>query len=101
MLDNGRLPDYYRLCWDSITPDQNQLITKHPRIGGLYLAVGGSFHSYKFLPTIGRYVVTVLEDASNGEEKDRAWGWKDWTTISAGRGAHEKVVPKRELSDLA
>ncbi|KAF1851071.1 FAD dependent oxidoreductase [Cucurbitaria berberidis CBS 394.84] len=96
----SRTPDYWRLCWDAITPSQDQLITKHPhpRLSNLYLAVGGSFHSWKFLPTIGKYVVNVLQGVSNGEEKDKRWEWK--TGPFEGRGAHEKVVPKRELSSL-
>ncbi|KAF2253681.1 FAD/NAD(P)-binding domain-containing protein [Trematosphaeria pertusa] len=96
----SRSPDYWRLCWDSISPSQDQLITRHPhpRLSNLYLAVGGSFHSWKFLPTIGKYVVNVLNGVSNGEEKDRRWCWK--TGKVDGRGAHEKVVPRRELRDL-
>lgn len=92
---------YWRLCWDAITPTQDQLITQHPdtRLANLYLAVGGSFHSWKFLPIIGKYVVNVLFSRSNGEEKDRAWAWKLDKPLQ-GRGAHEKVVPKRELHDI-
>jgi sarcosine oxidase/L-pipecolate oxidase len=49
------------------------------------------------LPTIGTYIVNVLNGKSNGEEKDKAWKWKrEW----ADRGAHEKVMPKGELSDF-
>ncbi|EXJ86394.1 hypothetical protein A1O3_03345 [Capronia epimyces CBS 606.96] len=99
ILANGRLPDDWRLCWDAISPDQNQLITRHPdpRLSNLYLATAGSFHSWKFLPNIGRYVVNVLNSKSNGKDKDEAWRWKsEW----AGRGAHEKVLPKGELADF-
>ena len=99
ILDNGRTPDDWRLCWDAISPDQNQLITQHPdpRLSNLYLATAGSFHSWKFLPNIGRYVVNVLGGKSNGKEKDEAWCWKrTWD----GRGAHEKVLPKGELKDF-
>jgi sarcosine oxidase/L-pipecolate oxidase len=97
---SNRPVEYWRLCWDAITRTQDQLITKHPhpQLSNLYLAVGGSFHSWKFLPTIGKYVVNVLEDRSNGAEKDGRWGWKNGP--EQGRGAHEKVMPKRELRDL-
>ncbi|KAF2181691.1 sarcosine oxidase [Zopfia rhizophila CBS 207.26] len=92
--------DYWRLCWDAITPSQDQLLAKHPhpRLNNLYFAVGGSFHSWKFLPIIGQYVVNLLNGISNGEEKDQKWGWK--TEKHQGRGVHEKVIPKRELKDL-
>lgn len=101
ILENGRKVDYYRMCWDGITPNQSQLLTQHPdpRLSNLYFAVGGSFHSWKFLPTIGKYVANVLEGISNGPEKDEVWSWKHPSSLAA-RGAHEKVVPRRELRDL-
>ena len=101
-FSRGKEPDYWRLCWDAVTPSQDHLITRHPdpRLNNLYFAIGGSFHSYKFLPNIGSYVCRVLEGLSNGEEKDQAWAWKTGTDGKIGRGAHEKVVPKRELKDL-
>lgn len=97
VLDNGRQVDYFRLCWDSVSPNQQPLITRHPdaRLGNLYLAVGGSFHCWKFLPVIGRYVANVLDGVSNGSEKDEAWQWK--RTAQTARGVHEKVMPQREL----
>lgn len=99
ILDDGRTPDYWRLCWDVTSPDQNQLITQHPdpRLSNLYLATAGSFHSWKFLPIIGKYIVNVLKGESNGEEKDKAWKWKStWSE----RGAHEKTLPRRDLKDF-
>lgn len=95
---DGREPEW-RLCWDAVSWDQNQLIARHPdpRLSNLYLATAGSFHSWKFLPNIGKYVVNVLNGKSNGKERDRNWGWK---TQWAARGAHEKVMPRGELRDL-
>lgn len=96
----GKTAEYWRLCWDARTPSQDWLLSKHPhsRLSNLYLAVGGSFHSYKFLPNSGQYMVNVLNGKSNGTERDQAWGWKSGK--SEGRGAHEKTAPKRELKDL-
>jgi sarcosine oxidase / L-pipecolate oxidase len=99
ILDGGRVPDQWRLCWDVISPDQNQLITQHPdpRLSNLYFATAGSFHSWKFLPIIGKYTVNVLNGESNGEEKDQAWKWKGtWLN----RGVHEKTLPKADLKDF-
>ncbi|MCJ1298992.1 hypothetical protein MMC08_001783 [Hypocenomyce scalaris] len=104
LAPNKQQPDYWRLCWDSITPTQDQLITRHPdeKLGNLYLAVGGSFHSWKFLPVMGEFVVNVLEGRGNGREMNEHWAWKKegWGSSGGGRGAHEKVVPTRELRDL-
>lgn len=101
ILENNRQVDGWRLCWDAISPDQNQLITKHPhsKLSNLYLAVSGSFHSWKFLPIIGKYVAKVLNEETNGEEKDAKWAWKG-KDGSKERGAHEKALPTRELRDL-
>jgi len=100
---DGQSVAYWRLCWDSVTPTQDQLITRHPdaRLHNLFLAVGGSFHSWKFLPIIGKYVANVLDGVSNGNYKDLSWEWKRVGWSSGGtQGAHEKVIPKRELRDL-
>jgi sarcosine oxidase/L-pipecolate oxidase len=99
---NGREVDWWRLCWDSITPTQNQLICQHPNpsLRNLYLAVGGSFHSYKFLPTIGKYVVNVIQGVSNGDEKDRAWEWKQTGPPEKPEMAHANVIPRRHFKDL-
>ena len=99
MLENGRQPDEWRLCWDAVSPDQSQLICQHPdpRLSNLFFATAGSFHSWKFLPVIGKYVANVLQGKSNGPEMDQEWKWKrQWS----GRGAHEKVKPKIDLSGL-
>lgn len=99
---NGREVDRWRLCWDSITTTHNQLICQHPNpsMRNLYLAVGGSFHSYKFLPIIGRYVANVVQGISNGEEKDRAWEWKTAASQHRLKCSPANVDPKRDLNDL-
>lgn len=96
ILDKYAEPHEWRLCWDAVSPDQNQLICQHPnpRLSNLYFATAGSFHSWKFLPVIGKYVCNVLAGISNGSERDRAWAWK---TSFNSRGAHEKVLPTGEL----
>lgn len=99
MLADDRSPDDWRICWDAISPDQNQLICQHPdaRLSNLYFATAGSFHSWKFMPTIGRYVVNILEGKSNGPAKDEAWRWK---TAWSEKGAHPKVLPQGEMRDF-
>jgi sarcosine oxidase / L-pipecolate oxidase len=91
---------FFRCCWDAITPQQHQLITRHPsqNLPNVFFAIGGSFHGWKFLPTIGKYVVKVIHGESNGKEMDETWGWKaeGWNTSAIG-GAHEHLVPKREF----
>ncbi|KAL2871394.1 NAD(P)/FAD-dependent oxidoreductase [Aspergillus lucknowensis] len=100
LLDHERKPDYYRLCWDAISPDQHPLIDQHPdsRLKNLYFAVGGSFHSYKFLPTIGKYVACVLEGVKNGPGGDWPWSWK--STGASSRGVHHSLVPRANFEDF-
>ena len=101
-FSRGKQAEYHRLCWDARTPTQDWLLCRHPhdQLSNLYLAIGGSFHSYKFLPTAGLYMVNVLRGQSNGSEKDKAWGWKDFKNGASWRGAHEATAPKRELREL-
>lgn len=42
-------PEYWRICYDAQTPTEDLLMCRHPhaKLANLYLAVGGSFHSYK------------------------------------------------------
>lgn len=42
-------------------PDYHFLIAPHPSHPGLYLAVGGSAHGFKFMPVLGKYIVDMLE----------------------------------------
>lgn len=74
----SRSPDRWRICYDAVTPTEDWVLSRHPdgRLGNMYIAVGGSFHSYKFMPNAGKYLLNVLNGKSNGEEKDRAWKWK-------------------------
>ncbi|KAL0941852.1 sarcosine oxidase [Colletotrichum truncatum] len=64
----------YRFCWDSYTPNHDFIISAHPRCGNLYIATGGSFHGWKFLPVIGEYTVGVLDGTLDPSYRDM-WAW--------------------------
>lgn len=85
-----RSPDRWRICYDAVTPTEDWVLSRHPddRLKNMYIAVGGSFHSYKFMPNAGKYLLNVLNGQSNGEEKDRAWKWKSEEELQ-NRGAKE------------
>ena len=80
---------------DGFTPDQNLIISAHPHCGGLYIATGGSLHSWKFLPIIGSYVVKMLDDELAPEFVKR-WGWNR----EMGEGTHNKLMSDRDLNDM-
>lgn len=86
----NRSPDRWRICYDAVTPTEDWVLSQHPdgRLKNMYVAVGGSFHSYKFMPNAGQYLLNVLNGKSNGDEKDRAWKWKNEDELKQ-RGAKE------------
>ena len=45
----NKVPNRWRICYDAVTPSEDWLLTGHPNdsLQNLYIAVGGSFHSYK------------------------------------------------------
>ncbi|KAJ6436450.1 sarcosine oxidase [Purpureocillium lavendulum] len=66
--------DAYRICWDAITPTRDFLISPHPHCPGLYVAAGGSFHGWKFLPVIGDYIADMMHNCLDADYVDR-WAW--------------------------
>lgn len=95
----GRKPDHYRICWDSCTPTEDLLMCKYPheKLDNLFIAAGGSFAGYKFLPNAGTYMVNVIHGKSNGSERDRAFGWKSQPDLDA---AAKGCIQCREWRDL-
>ncbi|KAF3358652.1 hypothetical protein VDGD_01565 [Verticillium dahliae] len=64
----------FRMCWDATTKSHDFLITPHPHCANLFVATGGSFHGWKFLPVIGEYIVDMLFGRLAPEYADR-WAW--------------------------
>ncbi|KAI2628453.1 sarcosine oxidase [Hypoxylon sp. NC1633] len=90
----GMTPESYRLCWDSATPDEDWIISPHPAAKNLYIAAGGSFHAFKFLPVIGKYVVQMLHGELS-EEHMRRWAWdREFTPILT------TYTPRKDLRDV-
>lgn len=78
-----------------MTPNQDFIIASHPHCKSLYVATGGSFHGWKFMPTIGRYVVEML-DGTLDQALVKRWAW-DRPNEGA---AHGKLLPTLEMGDL-
>ncbi|KAL6720694.1 hypothetical protein ACLMJK_002619 [Lecanora helva] len=91
---HGLQPSTMRFCWDGITPDNNWFITPHPRCENLYIATAGSFHGWKFLPIIGKYVVQMLRGELS-EEMEGRWRWD-----RKFEGVPNSLIPRREMRDL-
>jgi sarcosine oxidase/L-pipecolate oxidase len=80
---------------DAVTPNQDFIISTHPHCKQLYIATGGSFHAWKFMPTIGEYVVQMLNRTLD-EEKTKRWAW-DRPDDGA---ACIMYIPTRDLKDI-
>jgi sarcosine oxidase/L-pipecolate oxidase len=61
-------------CRDTSTPQHDFLICPHPHSENLYVATGGSFHGWKFLPVIGDYIVKMMKGTLDEDLKKR-WAW--------------------------
>ncbi len=48
----------------TVTPDWNMILEKNPDVEGLYLAVGGSGHSFKISPAIGLCMAELIVDGA-------------------------------------
>jgi sarcosine oxidase / L-pipecolate oxidase len=78
-----------------MTPHQHPLIDEAPETKQLYLATGGSYHSFKFLPNFGDMVVRRLrgQDDPDTLEGRLLKRWK-WDRSAENISVHSSVVPK-------
>ncbi|ODV83859.1 hypothetical protein CANARDRAFT_72936 [[Candida] arabinofermentans NRRL YB-2248] len=67
-----------KTCWIADTQDSHFIIDKVPESNNLYVATGDSGHGFKFLPNIGKYIVSKLEGTLD-KELDEFWKWKPAT----------------------
>lgn len=65
-----------KMLWDTESFDFGWIIDSHPSSPSrLYVATGGSGHSFKNLPNVGKYVADMLE-GNLSEEHKSAWRWR-------------------------
>ncbi|OIW33080.1 FAD dependent oxidoreductase [Coniochaeta ligniaria NRRL 30616] len=93
---DGLKMENYRICWDAWTPTEDFIISPHSACDGLFVATCGSFHGFKFLPVIGKYVVAMLAGDLDPVLQER-WAWdRERPPMDA-----EDRCAQRELRDLA
>ena len=95
----GLSPRYLQLLTavrEALTPSKDFIISPHSACEGLYIATCGSFHGFKFLPILGKYVVEMLEGKLHPELEKR-WAWDRKLPSVEGNSQW----PKRELRDLS
>ena len=86
----------FKLTRDSITPSKNFIISPHPRCKNLFVAAGGSFHAWKFLPILGKYVLEMLGGRLD-PKLAKVWAWDRDKSEPMSR---DDLWPQRELRDL-
>ncbi|KAI5478463.1 fructosyl amino acid oxidase [Pseudohyphozyma bogoriensis] len=64
-----------QMCWDGDSPDSHFVIAEHPEHKGLVIAGGGSGHGFKFLPTIGSYILDLVE-GHLASDLAQVWRWR-------------------------
>ncbi|KAI0536832.1 sarcosine oxidase [Xylaria digitata] len=87
----------HRICWDCVTPSEDFIISQHSAAGGLFIATCGSFHGWKFLPVIGRYVVRMLEGTLEPNLEER-WAWDRHAPLPGITG--KRWFPQHDLREL-
>ncbi len=77
-----------------MTPYQHPLVDQAPETRQLYLATGGSYHSFKFLPNFGDMVVRRLR-GQNGSDtlEDRLLKRWVWNRSKETTAVHKSVIP--------
>ncbi|KAF6785030.1 sarcosine oxidase [Colletotrichum sojae] len=84
----------YRICWEAVSPSEDFVISPHSGSKNLYVATIGSFHGWKFLPVLGKYVVQMLQGKLD-EHLARKWAWDKPLPAPT-----HSAWPRKELSDL-
>jgi glycine/D-amino acid oxidase-like deaminating enzyme len=56
---------YTRRCLYCDTLDEHLWISRHPELGGLTVAAGGSGHGFKFAPILGDVIADAVEGRRN------------------------------------
>ncbi|KAK7408059.1 hypothetical protein QQX98_009774 [Neonectria punicea] len=65
-----------RLCWYTDSFDNHFIIDRVPEKEGLMVATAGSGHAFKYLPTIGSWVVDIIEGKGLDRPAVKAWSWR-------------------------
>lgn len=82
-----------RICIRELTTaSEDFIISPHTACKDLYIATAGSFHSFKFLPLLGKYVVQMLDGVLDPDLASR-WAWDQPVLPPGGR----ELYPTREF----
>lgn len=90
-----------RLCWYTDSFDNHYIIDRVPGAEGLMVATAGSGHAFKYLPTIGGWVVDIIEGKGLDRPAVKAWRWR---SLEVGQKPANKLMEgsggRRALSNV-
>lgn len=72
---------FARLCWCADTPNRSFLIDRHPDHPSLIIGAGGSGHGYMHIPTVGGYIVDLMEGCLDHRLK-QSFRWRPETAVN-------------------
>lgn len=95
-----------RVCWYADTPTGDFLVDWAPNYGrSLFIATGGSGHSFKFLPVLGEKVIERIEGRGKDETAgDYLWRWRQESELEGqddSRGGERGLQWADEKWDVA
>ncbi|CAH6723194.1 putative L-saccharopine oxidase [[Candida] jaroonii] len=79
-----------KTCWIADSCDSYFLIDNCPYYKDVLVATGDSSHSFKFLPTIGKYITQKL-NGSLDKKLDSLWSWKVNPSFASGKNAKSRL----------
>jgi sarcosine oxidase/L-pipecolate oxidase len=84
------------LCWYTDSIDNSFVVDFVPGRRGVAICSGGSGHGFKFLPVLGREVVTILEGKADQTVYGQMWRWRT-SSVTERNGIEEGVKGPRVL----
>jgi sarcosine oxidase/L-pipecolate oxidase len=65
-----------RICWYNDSFDNHLTVDRVPGMTGLMVATSGSGHAFKYLPSLGNWIVDVMEGIGSDRPAIQAWRWR-------------------------
>ncbi|OKL56591.1 hypothetical protein UA08_08178 [Talaromyces atroroseus] len=91
-----------RICWYNDSFDNHLTVDRVPGMDGLMVATSGSGHAFKYLPSLGNWIVDAMEGVGSDRPAIQAWRWR---TLGDQQSAINEIMQgskgPRALSNLA
>lgn len=65
-----------RICWYNDSFDNHLTVDRVPGMTGLMVATSGRGHAFKYFPSLGNWIVDVMEGVGSDRPAIQAWRWR-------------------------